>query len=218
MIIAIDGPAGSGKSTAAKNVAQKLKFRHIDTGAMYRAVTWKAQQLGIDLSHENEVARLADELNIQFDPGPQGQRVLVDGENVTDLLKSETIGKGAATVAAHGKVRDILVAKQRVMGKNGNIVMEGRDIGTVVFPHAEKKFFLDASPEERGKRRYLELQGKQQNVDLDSIIEQIRQRDHEDRNRKISPLKPAADAICLDTTKLSLEEVINHIMRQVESN
>lgn len=216
MIIAIDGPAGSGKSSAAKRVAQKMGFRHINTGAMYRAVAWNARQLQVDLSDEAGVAEVANKQDIAFVPGAEGQTVVVDGEDVTPLLRSKTVDRDAAIVASLGKVREVLVAKQQGMGATGSIVMEGRDIGTVVFPQAERKFFLDATPEERGKRRYLELQAKNQEVDLDSIVEQIKLRDEKDRSRKVSPLKPAKDAICMDTTNLNLEEVVNQIMEWIE--
>lgn len=216
MIIAIDGPAGSGKSSAAKIIAQKMQFKHINTGAMYRAVALKARQLQVDLSDEARVVDVALKQIMQFVPGPKGQTVVVDGEDVTSLLRSKRVDQDAAIVASLGKVREILVAKQREMGKGGSIVMEGRDIGTVVFPEAERKFFLDASPEERGKRRFLELQEKGQQVDLDTIIEQVRRRDEIDRNREVSPLKAAKDAICMDTTNLNLEEVVNQIMEWIE--
>jgi cytidylate kinase len=216
MIIAIDGPAGSGKSSVAKIIAGKLQFKHINTGAMYRAVALKARQLNADLSDEEKIAEVAFDQSIQFVPGADGQTVIVDGEDVTRLLRSKTVDQDAAIVASLGKVREILVSKQRDMGKAGSIVMEGRDIGTVVFPEAERKFFLDATPEERGKRRCLELQAKNQKVDVDTIIEQIRQRDEKDRNREVSPLIPAKDAICMDTTNLNLEEVVNQILGWVE--
>ncbi len=218
MIIAIDGPAGSGKSSAAKIIAQKLQFKHINTGSMYRAVAWKAQQSEMALDNEENIAGVAGNLKIQFVPGPQGQSVIVDEKDVTDLLRTKSVDRDAAIVASLGKVRDILVASQREMGKSGNIVMEGRDIGTVVFPEADKKFFLDASPEERGKRRYLELKTKNQAVDLDAIVEQVKLRDEKDRNRKVSPLKPAEDAICLDTTSLDLNAVVNQMMSWIQKS
>jgi cytidylate kinase len=218
MIIAIDGPAGSGKSSAAKIIAQKMQFRHINTGSMYRAVAWKAQQLGMALNNEEDIAEIARNLNIQFIPGPQGQSVMVAEKDVTGLLRSKSVDRDAAIVASLGKVREILVSMQREMGKSGNIVMEGRDIGTVVFPDAEKKFFLDASPKERGKRRYLELKEKNQAVDLNTIIEQVKLRDEKDRNRKVSPLKPAKDAIFLDTTSLDLNEVVDRMMEWIQKN
>ncbi|MGY8759706.1 MAG: (d)CMP kinase, partial [Nitrospinaceae bacterium] len=153
MIIAIDGPAGSGKSTVAKLVAKQLNYRYIDTGAMYRAVAWTAQKKGMSLVDEPAMAKIAESLNIEFVPGAEGQAVLVDGENATTLLKNETVGRGAATVAAQKFVREVLVARQRQIGETNNIVMDGRDIGTVVFPQADKKFFFVADAEERGRRR-----------------------------------------------------------------
>ena len=160
MIIAIDGPAGSGKSTIAKLVAKRLNYRYIDTGAMYRAVAWTAQKKGLSLTDETAMAELARSLKIEFVPGADGQSVLVDGENATAHLKNETVGKGAATVAAQKSVREVLVARQRQIGETGNVVMDGRDIGTVVFPQANKKFFFVADAEERGRRRYEELKSK----------------------------------------------------------
>ncbi|VAX26382.1 Cytidylate kinase [hydrothermal vent metagenome] len=216
MIIAIDGPAGSGKSSVAKIIAQKLQFRHVNTGAMYRAVALKARQLNRDLGDEGQVAEVARKQNIEFIPGASGQAIVLDGEDVTSLLRSEQVDQDAAIVASLGEVREILVAKQRDMEKTGSIVMEGRDIGTVVFPQAERKFFLDATPEERGKRRFQELQAKHQEVDVDTIIEQIRQRDEKDRNREVSPLIQAKDAIYIDTTNFKLEEVVEQILESIE--
>ena len=216
MIIAIDGPAGSGKSSVAKMIAHRLGFQHIDTGAMYRAVAWKGQQTGIDLSDPDAVARMAEATDIELIPGGGGQRILVDGQDVTAQLKTEAVGRGAATVASQARVREILVAKQRDIGKNGGVVMDGRDIGTVVFPGADKKFFLDADPRERGRRRFEELKASNPEVDLESIIDQVRERDFEDKNRAVSPLKQAADAIRLDTTHLAIEDVVEKILRLCE--
>ena len=217
MIIAIDGPAGSGKSTVAKLVAKRLNYRYIDTGAMYRAVAWTAQKKGMGLADETAMAQIAGSLDIEFVPSADGQLVLVDGENATAHLKNETVGKGAAMVAAQKSVREILVAKQRQIGKAGNVVMDGRDIGTVVFPQADKKFFFVADTGERGRRRYEELKSKNPGLDLKIIIEEIRQRDHEDRNRKISPLVMAEDALEVDTTGLSIEEVTNHVLKNINN-
>jgi len=216
MIIAIDGPAGSGKSSVAKIIANKLQFSHINTGAMYRAVALKAGQLNKDLDDENAIAEVARNQGIQFVPGATSQAVILDGEDVTSLLRSKQVDQDAAIVASLGEVREILVAKQRDMGATGSIVMEGRDIGTVVFPQAERKFFLDATPEERGKRRYEELRAKNQKVDLNTIVEQIRQRDEKDRNREVSPLIRAKDAIYIDTTNFKLEEVVEQILGWIE--
>jgi CMP/dCMP kinase len=215
MIIAIDGPAGSGKSTVAKFIAKRLNYRYIDTGAMYRAVAWSAEKKDIDLSDENAVGQWVTQLKIEFVADPAGQQVKVNGENATGLLKNEVVGRGAAKVAAQKRVREILVAKQQEIGQTGNVVMDGRDIGTQVFPNAEVKFFMDADAEERGKRRYLELKEKNQDVDLENIIAEIKQRDHEDRTRAISPLCPAEDAIKIDTTKFAIEEVIDKVMEQI---
>ncbi len=217
MIIAIDGPAGSGKSSVAKILAKRLHYRHIDTGSMYRAVAWKSLGAGVDLSREEAVVKIAEDMAIELVPHETGQRVRVDGEDVTAHLYNEEVGRGAAAVASLARVRDMLVAKQREIGKNGSVVMDGRDIGTVVFPEAEKKFFLEASPEERGRRRYLELKDKGKDVDLDSIVEQVKQRDYEDRNRSVSPLIPAADAIQLNTTKMDLNEVADTLLKWIES-
>ena len=217
MIIAIDGPAGSGKSTVAKLVAKRLNYRYIDTGAMYRAVAWIAQKKGMGLADETAMAEIAGSLKIEFIPGADRQSVLVDGENATAHLKNETVGKRAAMVAAQKSVREILVAKQRQIGKAGNVVMDGRDIGTVVFPQADKKFFFIADADERGRRRYEELKSKNPNLDLKIIIEEIRQRDHEDRNREISPLVMAEDALEVDTTRLSIEEVTDQVLKNINN-
>ncbi|MFQ5673044.1 MAG: (d)CMP kinase [Nitrospinales bacterium] len=215
MIIAIDGPAGSGKSTIAKTIAEKLAFRYINSGAMYRAVAWTAQNNGMDLNDREQVARVAAELDIEFVPHPDGQKVMVNGNDVTQILKSEVVGKGAAVVASQPKVREIMTALQRHMGHEGKIVMEGRDIGTVVFPHADIKFYFDADPVERGKRRYHELRAKQQQVNLEKIVAQIKQRDYEDAHRKIAPLIRAKDAIYLDTTHLTIDEVVDKVVEHI---
>ena len=215
MIIAIDGPAGSGKSTVAKIVAEKLNFRYIDTGSMYRSVAWKSLEKNTALRDEDAVADIASKVKIELVPGKDGQLVFVDGKNITDQLKVEEISRGAAIVAAQPMIREIMTTKQRKLGKQGKVVMDGRDIGTVVFPQADKKFFLDADPKERGRRRFVELKEKGQvkNTDLSTIIAQIVQRDHEDRSRKIAPLKQAKDAMLIDTTHLSVDQVAKEIIK-----
>ncbi len=215
MIIAIDGPAGSGKSTVAKLLASRLNFTHIETGSMYRAVAWKAQKLGLDLSDAERVAETAKNLDLHFIPGPDGQKVRVDGEDASPYLKS--VSQAAAQVAGYAGVREILVARQRLMGAEGDSVMEGRDIGTDVFPNAEIKFFMDADPVERGHRRYEELKAQGRDVDLDHIIEQVKKRDHEDRNRAVSPLRQADGAILIDTTKRTIEQVVEEMLERVQS-
>ena len=217
MIIAIDGPAGSGKSTVAKIVADKLNFRYIDTGSMYRSVAWKSLQKNAALKDEDAVADIASKVKIELIPGKNGQLVFVDGENITDQLKVEEISRGAAIVAAQPMIREIMTIKQRKLGLEGKVVMDGRDIGTVVFPKADKKFFLDADPKERGRRRFIELKEKKKinNADLPTIIEQVVQRDHEDRSRKIAPLKQAKDAMLIDTTHLSIDQVVEEIIKVI---
>ena len=217
MIIAIDGPAGSGKSTVAKIVAEKLRFRYIDTGSMYRSVAWKSLQKNTTLGDEEAVADIAFKTKIDLVSGEDGQLVFVDGENITAQLKMEEVSRGAAIVAAQPIIRQIMTTKQRKLGKQGKVVMDGRDIGTVVFPQADKKFFLDADPKERGRRRFAELKEKKQaaNTDLPTIIEQVIQRDNEDRNRKIAPLKQAKDAILIDTTHLSVDQVVKEIIKTI---
>ena len=215
MIIAIDGPAGSGKSTVAKIVAEKLNFRYIDTGSMYRSVAWKSLEKNTALGDEDAVADIASKVKIELVPGKDGQLVFVDGKNITDQLKVEEISRGAAIVAAQPMIREIMTTKQRKLGKQGKVVMDGRDIGTVVFPQADKKFFLDADPKERGRRRFIELKEKDQvkNTALSTIIAQIVQRDHEDRSRKIAPLKQAKDAMLIDTPHLSVDQVVEEIIK-----
>jgi len=215
MIIAIDGPAGSGKSTVARIVAEKLNFRYIDTGSMYRSVAWKSLQKKTVLKNEAAVADIASKIKIELIPDEDGQLVFVDGKNITDQLKVEEISRGAAIVAAQPLIREIMTNKQRKLGAHGKVVMDGRDIGTVVFPQADKKFFLDADSKERGRRRFAELEEKNQtkNTDLSTIIKQIVQRDYEDRNRKIAPLKQAKDAMLIDTTHLSIDQVVEEIIK-----
>ncbi len=217
MVIAIDGPAGSGKSTVAKIVAEKLRFRYIDTGSMYRAVAWKSLLKNVDLSNEEMVAKIARNVEIDLVPEEDGQSVFVDGENATNQLKQEKISRAAAVVAAQPMIRKIMTKKQRELGNREDVVMDGRDIGTVVFPQAEKKFFLDAEPKERGRRRFDELKTKNQeaNLDLATIVEQVKQRDHEDRTRKIAPLRQAGDAISIDTTHLNISQVVDQIMKEI---
>jgi cytidylate kinase len=212
MIIAIDGPAGSGKSTVAQLIASRLNFKYIETGSMYRAVAWKAQQKGIDPEDAEQIAEVARTISIEFQPGNERQKVMVDGKDLTPVLKTETIGRLAAIVAANKAVREIMVAQQQNMGRSGNVVMDGRDIGTVVFPDADKKFFMVADQQERAQRRHEEIRVKSPEVTFEKIYEQLQQRDFEDENREVSPLVPAKDSIRLDTTQMSIDDVVAYMI------
>jgi cytidylate kinase len=215
MIIAIDGPAGSGKSTVAQLIASRLNFKYIETGSMYRAVAWKALHADIDPEDAERIAEVARTISIEFQPGTERQKVMVDGEDLTPLLKTETIGRLAAIVAANKAVREIMVARQQDMGRNENVVMDGRDIGTVVFPDADKKFFMVADQKERAQRRHEEIKIKSPEVTFEKIYEQLQQRDYEDENREVSPLVPAKDSIRLDTTQMSIDDVVAHMIEMI---
>ena len=215
MIIAIDGPAGSGKSTVARLIASRLNFKYIETGSMYRAVAWKAQQEGIKPEDAEGIAEVARTISLEFQPGPERQKVFVDGEELTPILKTETIGQLAAVVAANKAVREVMVAQQQDMGRNGNVVMDGRDIGTVVFPEADKKFFLVADQKERAQRRHEEMKAKHPEVTFEKIYEQLQQRDYEDENREVSPLVPAKDSIRLDTTHMNIDDVVAYMIETI---
>ncbi len=215
MIIAIDGPAGSGKSTVARLIASRLNFKYIETGSMYRAVAWKSQQAGIDPGDAERIAEVARNISLEFQPGTERQKVMVDGEDLTPVLKTETIGQLAAIVAANKAVREVMVAQQQDMGRNGNVVMDGRDIGTVVFPDADKKFFLVADQKERAQRRHEEIKAKSPEVTFEKIYEQLQQRDYEDENREVSPLVPAKDSIRLDTTQMNIDDVVAYMIEMI---
>lgn len=208
LTVAIDGPAGAGKSTVARRVAEELGLLYIDTGAMYRAITWKALQRGIDLSDELAVARLARETDIALGP----QEVLVDDVAATEAIRSPEVTKHVSKVAGMVEVRRVLVEKQREMARSGGVVMDGRDIGTHVMPDADVKVFLTASIEERVRRRHLEMIRRGYDSDPDRLYQEIKRRDEMDENRSHSPLKPAADAVMLDTTGRTIDEVVVMIL------
>jgi len=218
IIIAIDGPAGSGKSTVAKILAKRFKYKYIDTGAMYRAVALKAIKNNIKLTDEKMVSKIADNIKIEFASDGNNQRVYADGEDITSKIRDEEVGNGASVVSAYSGVRNAMLIKQREMGKSGGVVMEGRDIGTVVFPNADIKFFLNASVEERGKRRHLELKEKGEGVERSKIVEDIRRRDNQDTSRDIAPLKRADDSIVIDTTGISIDEVVENMLQEIDKH
>lgn len=211
-VIAIDGPAGAGKSTIAKIVAEKLNYIYIDTGAMYRAVTLKFLATHKSFS-EKVVTEIAEKINISFKSEPGCNHVYVDGSEVTEAIRSTLVTNNVSQVAAVVGVRDAMVSAQREIGSVGGVVMDGRDIGTVVFPKAEVKIFLTANVEERAKRRYGELKNKGQKVDLEVLKQEIEQRDKFDSERKASPLCCAKNAYYLDTSSLTIDEVVDRILQ-----
>ncbi len=214
--IAMDGPAGSGKSTVARRIAAELGLLYIDTGAMYRGITLKALRQGISLYDETALGRLARETSLEFKEMPDGsQHLFMDGEDVSEEIRSMPVNDGVSLVAAVKEVRTALLEIQQKLGARGGVVMDGRDIGTVVLPRAEWKFFLTASSLERARRRWRELKAKGLNVSLAEIEANISRRDEIDSNRKVNPLRPAADAIHLDTTEMGIEEVVDWIKKKV---
>lgn len=215
IIIAIDGPAGSGKSTLASLLARKYNYTNIETGAMYRALALKAMQSGTALHDEHALRKLAERSSIELQPRPEGNRVLLDSADITDRIRQQDVTDAASKVSVHPAVREWMVQSQRRMGAGGGVVMEGRDIGTKVFPHAEVKIFLDAAPEVRGTRRF--LQNPAIATQEKSVLDELRERDRRDRTRANSPLVPAPDAVIIDSTNMSLEQVLDKALSIVES-
>jgi cytidylate kinase len=207
VIVAIDGPAGAGKSTIARYLARRFGLLNMETGAMYRAFALKALRASLSLEESKNLESLAAETSIRLEPGEDENRVLLDGEDVTGLIRNQVVTEAASRVSVWPAIRAWMVCLQQQMGAQGGVVMEGRDIGTVVFPRAEVKIFLDAAPEVRGMRRYDQL-GSQPAQQPEEVIRDLRDRDLRDRNRANSPLKPAPDAVLLDSTHMTLEEVL----------
>ncbi len=211
LIIAVDGPAGAGKSSVSMRLAQRLNYRYIDTGALYRIVGLLAHEQQVKPTDGPGLARLCENLRLSLEPGPGGMRVRVDGRDVTTAIRRPEVSQLASRVSAQPSVRHRLLAVQRELGAAGGVVMEGRDIGTVVFPHADLKFYLHASAAERGRRRFLELQRQGHHGSLEVILKEMRQRDRRDSTRDHAPLQRAVDAVSVDTTSLTLDEVVDRL-------
>ena len=216
-VITIDGPSGSGKGTVAGILAKRLGWNLLDSGALYRLLAFAAGNHGVALDNEALLEKLAAHLDVQFIGATDGKpaRIILEGDDVTHAIRSETVAAGASKVAALPAVRDALLHRQRAFLEFPGLVADGRDMGTVVFPDAPLKVFLTASAEERARRRYLQLKAKGDDVSLSGLLDEIRARDERDTQRAIAPLKPAADAIQLDSTELSIEQVLERIMSEI---
>ena len=211
LVIAVDGPAGAGKSTIAKIIAENLKINYIDTGAMYRAITYKCLKNNIDINNEEEVSNLAKKTNIDF----KNNNIYLDGKILTDEIRTIEVSNNVSNVAKIKEVRYLMVDVQREIGKRSSVILDGRDIGSYVFPNADYKFFLIATPQERGQRRFIELSKKGYKVTLEEIIKDIVKRDEIDSNREFAPLIKAKDAIEIDTTGKTIDEVVDIVISKI---
>lgn len=216
-VITIDGPSGSGKGTVAALLAGRLGWNFLDSGALYRLLAFAARNHGVDLTNEEGLKALAAHLDVQFGAADSGHGmcIVLEGEDVTEAIRNEVVGAGASQVAALPVVREALLQRQKAFREAPGLVADGRDMGTVVFPDATLKIFLTASAEERARRRYLQLKAKGDDVNLASLLDEIRARDERDTQRAVAPLKPADDAIQLDSTALSIEQVLGQILSEV---
>ncbi|AFU18815.1 (d)CMP kinase [Actinobacillus suis] len=214
-IITVDGPSGAGKGTLCHALAEKLGFDFLDSGAIYRITALAALKAGVALDDEERIAEVGRHLNVKFIPENGEIKVILDGENVGDQIRTAEAGQNASKVAVFPKVRDALLQRQRDFSSPNGLIADGRDMGTVVFPEAQVKLFLDASAEERTKRRVKQLQEKGFNANFDEILAEIKERDFRDRNRAVAPLVPAKDALLLDSTNLSIEEVIAQALEHI---
>lgn len=212
IVITVDGPSGAGKGTLCHALADKLGFDFLDSGAIYRILALAAAKHGIDFENELALAELGRKLDVRFVPENNEIQVILDGENVGDQIRTAEAGQNASKIAVYPRVREALLQRQRDFRSTKGLIADGRDMGTVVFPDAEIKFFLDASAEERTKRRVKQLQEKGFNANFDEILAEIKERDFRDRNRSVAPLVPAKDAMILDSTHLSIEEVIQQAL------
>lgn len=216
LVIAIDGPSGAGKSTAARRLAERLGYIYIDTGAMYRAIGWKAKREGIDPADEAKLADLCGRTEVTIKKDNSDPRFSVNGIDVTGEIRTPEMGMMASAVSKSPAVRARLLTLQRELGRGGGVVMDGRDIGTVVFPDADVKFYLEASAGERGKRRYLELKAKGMDVDRARITKEIEERDRQDSGRALAPLKKADDALLIDSSAMSIDDVLDRMLSAIK--
>jgi len=217
-VVAIDGPAGCGKSTVAKLVAEKLGYVYLDTGAMYRAAALAMKKNKIPAEDEAAIEEQVKKIDIEFKYGARDAGIYLDGENIEDEIRTEKAGMAASVYSRSPAIRERLVRLQRKMAENGGVIMEGRDIGTVVFPDAERKFFLDAKPAERARRRAQELKKRGMEVDENAILEEVIRRDKQDRERELAPLKPAPDSIIIDTTELDIGSVLKKVLELIDGD
>lgn len=217
LIIAIDGPAGAGKSTVSKRLAKELGYTYLDTGAMYRAFAWKALEEKLDLGDEKALKRSLQETEIELSEEAGRPKVYLNGLDVSDRIRSPELSQVASRISSLKSVRERMVEMQRAMGSKGGVVMEGRDIGTVVFPDAEVKIYLDASAAERARRRFEELGSQGERVTLAETLEEIEVRDHRDKGRSVAPLRKAEDAVVIDSTNMDVDGVVERIMREIKN-
>ena len=215
-VIAIDGPSGSGKGTLSQLLAKKIGFHLLDSGALYRLVALAALKQGVNIQDERQVEQVAAQLDVRFDITDESTRILLSGEDVTSAIRNEIISMNASVVAAYPGVREALLKRQRDFRQLPGLVADGRDMGTTVFPDADIKIFLTASAEARAQRRYKQLVEKGESVDINALIKDIQERDERDSKRTVSPLKPAADAILLDSTQMTIEEVLEAMLSLVK--
>ena len=217
LIIAVDGPSGAGKSSSSRAVAERLGYQYVDTGALYRVIGLLAWEQQVDPNNEERLAALCENLPLRFAPSESGVRVLLGERDITAAIRQPEVSQMASKVSAQPAVRQGLLTLQRNMGRDGGVVIEGRDIGTVVFPDADVKFFLDASAEERGRRRHLELQQQGVTTTVETTVREMAERDQRDSGREHAPLRRADDALAIDTTTLSFSEVVEVMLRHIQN-
>ncbi len=214
--VAVDGPAGAGKSSISKIVAKKLGYLYIDTGAMYRSVTWAVLHNHIDVNNQNAVEALLPELDLTMEASDDSCKVFIAGQDVTDFIRTPQVNNAVSIVASYKGVRQYLVERQRLMAEAGGVILDGRDIGSVVLPNAELKIYLTASVEARAMRRYLEVKGTVNEQTLEDIKDSVMQRDDMDKNRKESPLIQVEDAVLVDSSEMTFDETVEHILHLVQ--